>query len=128
MIYNVRPTLSSVERVGGQDRVVQSLIKLTQGYRAFQFCNFLVWCSVHIVCPVVLSSSNLKLHQTLEVRNIPKQEKIMLNVNVNLLSNHPALVTNGVARFHTLRRSPLARIFFRSIYVKMQMLVVDICL
>ena len=31
----------------------------------FQFCNFLVRCSVYIVCPTV---SNLKLHQTLEVK------------------------------------------------------------
>ena len=71
-------------------------------------------CSVYIVCPVVLRCSNLKLHQTLEVKNISKQEKIMLNVNVNLLSNHPAPVINGIARSHTSRRSPLARFFFEA--------------
>ena len=32
-----------------------------------------------IVCPSVLSYSNLKLHKTLEVKNILKQEKIMLH-------------------------------------------------
>ena len=39
-------------------------------------CNFLVRCSVYIVCPAVLSCRNLKLHQTLEVKNIFKQEKL----------------------------------------------------
>ena len=34
-------------------------------------------CSVYIVCPSVLSCSNLKLHQTLEAKNIFKREKIM---------------------------------------------------
>ena len=45
------------------------LVKLTQGYREFwfQFCHVLVRCSVYIVCPSVLSCSNFKLHQTLEV-------------------------------------------------------------
>ena len=66
-------------------RVVQSPIKLTQGYREFwfQFCNFLVRSSVYIVCPSVLSSSDLKLHQTLEVKNIFKQENIMLQLTFN---------------------------------------------
>ena len=46
-------------------RVVQSLIKLTQGWPEFwfQFYNFLEKCSVYIVCPSVVSCSNLKLHQ-----------------------------------------------------------------
>ena len=41
-------------------------------------------CSVYIVCPSVLSCSNLKLHlfQTLEVKNIFKQEKNNASVNV----------------------------------------------
>ena len=66
-------------------RVVQSPIKLTQGWRdfLFQFCNFLVSCSVYIVCPSVLSCSNLKLHQTLEVKNIFKHENIVLQLPFN---------------------------------------------
>ena len=39
--------------------------------------------SVYIVCPSVLSSSDLKLHQTLEVNNIFKQENIMLQLTFN---------------------------------------------
>ena len=42
------------------------------------FVTFLVKWFVYTVCPAVLSCSNLKLHQTLEVKNILKQEKIML--------------------------------------------------
>ena len=62
--------------------VVQSKIELTQGQREFifQLCNFLVRCSVYIVCLSVLRCSNLKLHQTLEVKKIFKQEKVMLSV------------------------------------------------
>ena len=62
-----------------QDRVARKPIKLTQGYREywFQFCNFLVILFAYIVCPSVLNCSNLKLHQTLEVKNIFKQEKIV---------------------------------------------------
>ena len=40
-------------------------------------------CSVYIVCSAVLSRSNLKLHQTLQVKNIFKQEKIMLQLMFN---------------------------------------------
>ena len=39
--------------------------------------------SAYIVCPSVLSSSDLKLHQTLEVKNIFKQENIMLQLTFN---------------------------------------------
>ena len=46
---------------------------------------------MYIVCPSVLSYSNLKLHQTFEAKNIFKREKIMLNVN--RLSNNAALRT-----------------------------------
>ena len=38
----------------------------------FSFITFLVTCSVYLVCASVLSCSNLKLHQTLEVENILK--------------------------------------------------------
>ena len=34
-------------------------------------------------CPAVLSCSNLKLHQTLDLKNIFKQEKIMLQLTFN---------------------------------------------
>ena len=40
-------------------------------------------CSVYIVCPSVLSCSNLKLHQTSEVKNIFKQENIMVQLTFN---------------------------------------------
>ena len=40
-------------------------------------------CSVYIICPAVLSCSNLKLHQTLEVKNIFKLEKVMLQLTFN---------------------------------------------
>ena len=40
-------------------------------------------CSVYIVHPAVLSCSDLKLHQTFEVKNIFKQEKIMLQLKFN---------------------------------------------
>ena len=61
----------------------------------FQFCNFLVRCSVYIVCPSVLSCSNLKLHQTLNVKNVFKQEKIMPQ-----LTSNPGLTLTG---FRTTR-------------------------
>ena len=37
-------------------------------------------CSLNIVFPSVLSRSNLKRHQTLEVRNIFEQENLMLQL------------------------------------------------
>ena len=40
-------------------------------------------CSVYIVCPSVLSCSNLKLHLTLEVKNIFIEENIMLQLTFN---------------------------------------------
>ena len=40
-------------------------------------------CSVYIVYPSVLSCSNLELHQTLEVKNIFKQENLMLRIMFN---------------------------------------------
>ena len=46
-------------------------------------CNALVRCSVYIVCPSVITSSNLKLHQTLEVKNTFKQEKTILQKTFN---------------------------------------------
>ena len=51
-----------------------------------------MWCSVCIVCSSVLSCSNLKLPQTLEVKNIFKQEIPMLQLtffswlNINRLA------------------------------------------
>ena len=45
---------------------------------------------MEIICPTVLSCSNLKLHQTLEVRNIFKREKIMLQLTFN-----PGLMLTG---------------------------------
>ena len=57
---------------------------VSAGEFRFQFCNFLVRCSVYIVCPAVLSCSNLKLHQMLEVKNIFfKEEKIILQLTFN---------------------------------------------
>ena len=58
-------------------------------------------CSVYIVCPAVLSGINLKLHQTLEVKNVFKEEKIMLQLTINpgltLTSslNNPALLSSA---------------------------------
>ena len=40
-------------------------------------------CCVYIVHPAVLSCSNLKLHQTLEVKKKSKQEKIMVQLAFN---------------------------------------------
>ena len=60
-----------------------------------QFCNFLVKCSVYIICPSVLSCSNLKLHQILEVKNIFKQENTMHRLTFN-----PGLTLTG---FRTTR-------------------------
>ena len=49
-------------------------------------------CSVYIVCPSVLSFSNLKLNQTSEVKTSFKQEKIALQLTYNPgLTNNPAL-------------------------------------
>ena len=59
--------------------------------------------SVYIVCPSVLSSSDLKLHQTLEVKNIFKQENIMLQLTFN-----PGLTLIG---FRTTRPSSLNLLF-----------------
>ena len=81
-----------------QGRVVQSPFKLTQGSREFLFqfyIFFLVKSSVYIVCPSVLCCSNLKLRQTLEERNIFKQENIMLQLTFN-----PGLTLTG---FRTTR-------------------------
>ena len=54
-----------------------------------------MWCSGYIVCPSVLSCSNLKLHQTLEVKNIFIQENIKLQLMFN-----PGLTLTG---FRTTR-------------------------
>ena len=51
----------------------------------------------YIVCSSVLSCSNLKLHQSLEVKNIFQQEKIMLQLAFN-----PGLTLTG---FRTTRPS-----------------------
>ena len=73
----------------------------------FQFCNFLVRCSVYIVCPTVLSCSNLKLHQMLEVKNIFfKEEKIILQLTFNpagltltgFRTTRPSWVEKGTVR------------------------------
>ena len=56
---------------------------VSAGEFRFQFCNFLLRCSVYIVYPAVLSCSNLKLHQTSAVKNIFKEEKIMLQLTFN---------------------------------------------
>ena len=64
-------------------RVVQSPIKLTRWEFWFLVSNFLVRCYVYIVCPSVLSCSNLKLHQTLQVKSIFKQEKIIMQLTFN---------------------------------------------
>ena len=47
-------------------------------------------CSVYIVLPAVLSCSYLRLHQTLEMKNIFKLEKIKLQLTFN-----PGLTING---------------------------------
>ena len=52
----------------------------------------------------------------------------MLNVNVNRLSNHPAPGDKWSRSFPYLAQIAIGKDFFRSIYVKMQMLVIDICL
>ena len=54
-----------------------------------------MWCSVHIVFPSVLSCSNLKLRQTLEAKNLFKQENVMLQLTLN-----PGLTLTG---FRTTR-------------------------
>ena len=46
--------------------------------------------SVYIVCPSILSCSNLKLHQTLEVKNIFEQENLMTQLTFN-----PGLTLTG---------------------------------
>ena len=64
-------------------RVVQSPIKLTQGQRKyFDFSFVTFWLRILFVLfsPSVLSCFNRKLHQTLEVKNIFKQEKIMFQI------------------------------------------------
>ena len=53
-----------------------------------------------IVCPA-LSCSNLKLYQTLEVKNICKQEKIMLQLTIS-----PGLTLTG---FRTTRPRLIAQ-------------------
>ena len=45
---------------------------------------------MYIVCPSVLNCSNLKLHQTSEVKSIFKQEKPMLQLAFN-----PGLMLTG---------------------------------
>ena len=57
--------------------------------------RLLVWCSIYIVWPSVLSRGNSKLHQTLEVKNIFKQKNVIpqLTFNpglINQLSNSTA--------------------------------------
>ena len=42
-----------------------------------------MWCCVYIVSPSVLGLSNLKLHQTLEVKNISQQENVMFQLRFN---------------------------------------------
>ena len=68
-------------------------MKLTQGKREFwfQFYNFLIRQFVYNVRPSVLSCSNIKLHQTLEVKNIFEKEDVMLKLTVN-----PGLTLTGL--------------------------------
>ena len=54
-----------------------------------------MWCSVHILFPSVLTCSNLRLHQRLQVKNIFKQENAMLQLTFN-----PGLTLTG---FRTTR-------------------------
>ena len=42
-----------------------------------------MWCSIYIVYPLVLSRSNLKLHQTLEVKNFLNKENGMFQLTFN---------------------------------------------
>ena len=48
--------------------------------------------NVYIVCPSVLSCGNLKLHQTLEVKNVLKQEKIIRTTQPRSLFSYTALL------------------------------------
>ena len=60
-----------------------------------------MWCSVHIVCPSVLSCSNLKLRQTLEAKNIFRQENVMLQLTFNpglTLTGFPTTQPRGTGR------------------------------
>ena len=59
-------------------------------------------CSVYIVYLAVLSCSNLKLHQMLEMKNIFKQEKMMLQLMLN-----PGLTLTGFLT--TWPRCPLPK-------------------
>ena len=69
-------------------------------------------CSVYIVCPSVLSCSNLKLHQILEVKNIFKQENIVLQLTFN-----PGLALTG---FRTTRPRTIAvHVRYNSLYVSL---------
>ena len=74
-------------------------------------------CSVYLVCPSVLSCSNLKLHQTLEVKNIFKQENILLQLTFNRgltligfrttrpCRNHPMCVVSAITNIFAPSRS-----------------------
>ena len=66
-------------------RVVQRPIKPTQGKREFwfQFCIFLVRFSIYIVCPSVLSCSDLQLYKLLGVKTFLNKKKIMLQLTFN---------------------------------------------
>ena len=58
-----------------------------------------MWSSVYIVCPSVLSYYNLRLHQTLKVKNIFKQENVMLQLTFN-----PGLTLTGFQTTRPRRR------------------------
>ena len=57
-------------------------------------------CSVYTVCPSVLSCSNLKLHQRVEVKNTFKYENVMLQLTFN-----PGLTLTGF-------QTTLPRVFY----------------
>ena len=89
-IHHLLIKLSLEEELLG--RVVHSPVKLTQARREFwfEFSNFAVSFSVYIVCPSVLSLNNLILPITEVVKNIFRQEKLMLWLTFN-----PGLALTG---------------------------------
>ena len=68
------------------------------------------------VCPAVLSCSNLKLHQTLEVKDIFNQEKIMLQLTLNAGLTFTGFRTTRPRKFKTsvphINSGPCTRVAF----------------
>ena len=69
-------------------------------------------CSVDIVFPAVLSCSDLKLHQTSEVKNIFKQEKVRLQLTFN-----PGLTLTGLRT--TRPRTIAVHVRYKSLYISL---------